>query len=173
MLAVDRKKRPSPPPSGREREIAGGNEALFIGKRERNPVLERPERRSAAGEAHDRVQHEIGFSRFEQRNEIAAALEQLHTAFARELRDVARACGEGTELELGIGVDDLERLPTDRAAGAKQSDAFHGFSLWAQGRFPGMLRPRYQSWPHSSAGPSNRSTMTTSRHSPSSRPWRA
>ena len=55
----------SPPPRScaRERELAGGDEALLVRERERDAALERPERRAEAGEADDRVQDDVRLAR--------------------------------------------------------------------------------------------------------------
>ena len=59
MLAVDRQEQPSPPLLRCERELAGSDEALLVGERERDAALERPERRREAREADDGVQDDV------------------------------------------------------------------------------------------------------------------
>ena len=54
VLAVDRDQEPSSPLSRAERELAGRDEALLVRERERDAVLERPERRANACESDDR-----------------------------------------------------------------------------------------------------------------------
>ena len=83
-------------------------------------ALERPERRGQAGEADDRVQDDVRLGALEQLGQVAADLRQR-----REPVDRLRARGGGDELELGVRVDDLERLAADRAGGAEEGDAFH------------------------------------------------
>ena len=67
--------RPPPRIQAATREIAGRDEALLVGEREVDPVLERPERRGQAGEADDRVQHDVGLRRLEQLRQVAAGLD--------------------------------------------------------------------------------------------------
>ena len=95
MLAVDREQPASAPLLRGERELAGGDEALLVGEREVDAVLERPERGRQAGEADDRVQHDVRLGPLEQLVEVAADLRQR-----REPVDRLRAGGRGDELEL-------------------------------------------------------------------------
>ena len=74
-----------------EREIARRNEALLVRERERDPVLERPERRADAGEAHHGVEHEIRLRRFEELSEVAADLHVLDPVARGELVERLRA----------------------------------------------------------------------------------
>ena len=66
MLAVDRDQRAPAPLLRRERELAGGDEALLVRERERHAALERPHRRREPGEADDGVQDEVGLGAVEQ-----------------------------------------------------------------------------------------------------------
>src|SRR6266487_1253717 len=59
-----------------QRELACRDEALFVRERQRNPALERPERRREAGEADDRVEHDVRLRALEQLDEVAAGLRQ-------------------------------------------------------------------------------------------------
>ena len=54
VLAVDGQQQAPAPLPRRERELAGGDEALLVRERERDAALERPERRADAREADDR-----------------------------------------------------------------------------------------------------------------------
>ena len=62
VLAVDRDQLAPAPLLRRQRELAGGHEALLVRERERDAVLERPHRRREAGEADDGVEHEVGLA---------------------------------------------------------------------------------------------------------------
>ena len=110
VLAVDRDQRASAPLLRRERELAGGDEALLVRERERDAALERPHRRREPGEADDRVQHEVGLGALEQLGQVAPGLRQR-----REPVDRLRARRRGDELELR----DARRSP--RSPGARSS----------------------------------------------------
>src|SRR6185503_5963640 len=97
VLAVDRQQEASAPLLRRERELTGGDEALLVGERKRDAVLERPERRGQAGEADDRVQHHVRLRAVEQLGQVAADLRQR-----REPVDRLRPRRGGDELELGL-----------------------------------------------------------------------
>ena len=56
-------------------------------------------------------------------------LRVLDAVLARELRQVGRARRERTELELGVPLHDVDRLPADRAGGAEQRYPLHGHSV--------------------------------------------
>ena len=128
VLAVHGEQPASSPLLRRQREVAGSDEALLVGEREVDAALERPERDGQAGEADDRVQDDIGLGPLEQLRQVAARLGER-----REAVDRRRAGCGGHELELGVGLDDLERLAADRAGGADQGDTLHGDSI--TGRF--------------------------------------
>ena len=117
VLAVDRQQPASSPLPRRERELAGGDEALLVREREVDAALERPERHRQPGEADDRVEHDVGLGALEQLGQVAADLGQR-----REPVDGRRAGCGGDELELGMRVDDLDGLPADRAGGADEGD---------------------------------------------------
>ena len=129
VLGVDGQQQASSPLPRRERELAGCDEALLVRERERDAALERPERRADAGKADDRVQDDVRLGGFEQRGDVATALRVLDAVLARQLRQVGRAGCEGTELELGVPLNDLDRLPADRAGGAEQRYPLHGHSV--------------------------------------------
>ena len=129
MLGVDGQQQASTPLPRRERELAGRDEALLVRERERDAALERPERRADAGEADDRVQDDVRLRGFEQLGDVATDLRVLDAVLARQLRQVGRAGREGTELELGVPLNDLDRLPADRAGGAEQRYPLHGHSV--------------------------------------------
>src|SRR3954454_21299310 len=59
-----------------EGELPGCDEALLVGERERDAVLERPHRRSEPREADDRVQDDVRMRAFEQLRRGAAGLRQ-------------------------------------------------------------------------------------------------
>ena len=128
VLAVDREQPPSAPLPRRERELACRDETLLVREREVDAALERPERRGQAGEADDGVQHDVRLGPLEQLDEVAADLGQR-----REPVDRLRARGRSDELELRVRVDDLERLPADRAGGAQEGDPLHWPSSVAAG----------------------------------------
>ena len=106
-------------------ELAGRDEALLVRERERDAVLERPQRRPDAREADDGVQDDVGLAALEQANGIAADLDVLDGVRGGELVERRRAGQERAELELGVRGDDLDRLPADRAGRTEDGDAFH------------------------------------------------
>ena len=112
----------APPPRSwaRERELAGGDEALLVRERERDAALERPHRRGEAGEADDRVQHDVGSGALEQLGQVAAGLRER-----REAVDRLRARRRRDELELRVRADHLDRLTPDRPGRAEQGDPLH------------------------------------------------
>ena len=122
MLAVDREEKPFTPLPGGDGEVARGDEALLVRERERDAALERPERSADASEADDRVQHEIWLGGFEDLGEVATDLHVFDPVSRREIAQWLRAGGEGDELEIRVRIDDLERLPPDRARGPEQRD---------------------------------------------------
>ena len=91
VLAVDREEKPSTPLPRCERELAGRDEALLVGQRERDAPLERPERRWKAREADDGVQDDVRLGHVQQRREIAADLRVLDAAFGGQPVELARA----------------------------------------------------------------------------------
>ena len=91
VLAVDRQQQAAAAPVGGDGELAGGDEALLVRERERDAVLERPQRRLDAGEADDRVEHDVRLARLEQRRGGAADLDVLDAVGSRERRRAA-AC---------------------------------------------------------------------------------
>ena len=125
MLAVDREQKPSTPLPRFERELAGRDEALLVGQRERDAPLERPERRREAREADDGVQDDVRLGHVQQRREIAADLRVLHAALGGQPVELARAGRERAHLELVVGVDDVERLTPDRPRGAQNRNSLH------------------------------------------------
>src|SRR5205085_11358008 len=114
VLAVDREQTASALLQRRERELAGGHEALLVREREIDAVFERPQRRRQAREPDDCVEDDVWVRPLEQLDQVAADLCER-----RQPVDRLRAGGSRDELELGMRVDDLERLPPDRAGGPK------------------------------------------------------
>ena len=80
---------PSAPLPRAEREIAGRDEALLVRERERDAVLERPQRRADACEADDGVQDEVGLGRVEQLGEVASDLDVLDAETPQRRRRAA------------------------------------------------------------------------------------
>ena len=120
MLRVDRQDPPSPLlPCGR-RELTAGDEALLVGEREVDSVLECPERCRQPCEADDRVEDDIRLRAVEELCQVAADLSQRGKAL-----DVLGSGRGGHELELGMGADDLERLRADRPCRSEERDALH------------------------------------------------
>src|SRR5205085_4562830 len=74
--------------------------------------------------ADDRVEYEVGLGPLQQLGEIAAHLRER-----REPVDRLRSGGSRAELELGMSVDDLERLAADRAGRAEEGDPLHNRSV--------------------------------------------
>jgi len=120
VLAVDGNQPPSPAPLGIESELSRRDEALLVREREVDAALERPERRREAGETDDGVEDEIGLGAFEELRQIAADLRQRSKAL-----EGLRPGGRRYQLELGMGSDDLQRLPADRARCAEERDSLH------------------------------------------------
>ena len=122
MLAVDGQQEPSAPLPGGDGQVAGRDEALLVRERKRDAPLERPEGGADSCEADDRIQDEIGIGRIEELRQIAADLDVLHIAGRGELVQRLRARCERDDLQIRVCVDDLERLPSDRASGPEQRD---------------------------------------------------
>ena len=125
MLAVDRQDPASAPLLRGERELAGGDEALLVREREIDAALERPERRVDSREADDGVEDDVGLGAVEQLGEIAADLLQRRV----DVVERRRAGRSGAELELGVRLDDLDRLAADRPGRAEQRDPLHALSV--------------------------------------------
>ncbi len=123
VLAVDRKQQSAAAAMGRDGELAGGDQALLVRECERDAVLERPQRRLDAREAHDRVQHDVRLAGIEERRRMAPDLDMLDAVGLREVVERLRAGHEGTQFELSALLDDADRLATDRAGGTEQGDA--------------------------------------------------
>ena len=137
VLAVDRQQQASSPLLRREGELAGRDQALLVGERERDPVLERPERRGQAGETDDRVQHDVRLGAVEQLGQVAADLRQR-----REPVDRLRARGRRHQLELRLRLDDLERLAADGAGGPQEGDPRHLLEVYDRTRPADQCRAR-------------------------------
>ena len=84
VLAVDGQQAAAAPTARGEREVAGRDEALLVGEREVDAVLERPQRRREPGEADDGVQHHVRLGALEQRDRVAADLRVRHAVLGRE-----------------------------------------------------------------------------------------
>ena len=125
VLAVDGQQEPPTPRLGGDRELAGGDEALLVCERERDPRLERPERRLDAREPDDGVQHDVGLAPLEERHGVAADLHVLDVVVGSEVVKWRRAGLECAEGEIGVGRDDLHRLAADRAGGPQERDTSH------------------------------------------------
>ncbi len=123
VLAVDRKEEPSTPLSRSERELTGRDEALLVRQRERDAPLQRPESRRQTGKADDRVQDDVGRRVVQQRSQVASRLDVLDTVLGGERPELARPGCERADLEVGVPVDDLQRLTADRARCAQNGDA--------------------------------------------------
>ena len=124
MLAVDRDQRPSPALARRECELARGDEALLVGERERDAVLERPHRPWQPRESERCVEDDVGLRALEQLGRVAADLRQRRKAIERR-----RARGGRNELERRVAGDHLDRLPADRPGGTEERDPRHGNSV--------------------------------------------
>ena len=135
MFAVHGDQRPSTPLLRGERQLARSDQALLVGKRERDAALERPERRGKSGESDDRVQDEIRLGPLEQLGRIAADLRQR-----REPLDRLRPGHRRDQLEVVVRVDHLDRLPADRARSSEECDPLHDPSVGSAGR--GQVAPK-------------------------------
>jgi len=125
VLAVDRQEQASAPLPRRQGELAGGDQTLLVGERERDAALERPQRRRQPSEADDRVQHDVGLGALEQLRRVAAHLRQRCEAVDRPAAGRRR-----DELELRVARDDLERLAADGARSSQESDACHSVEVY-------------------------------------------
>jgi hypothetical protein len=125
VLAVDRQEQAAPAPLRLPGEVAGRDEALLVRERERDAVLECPERRVDAGEAYDRIQDDIRPGHLEQRNRVAADLHVLDAEPGRERVERRRAGRERDESQVGVRPHDLDGLAADRARRAEQGDPSH------------------------------------------------
>ena len=124
VLGVHGEQPPSSPLPGRHGQVAARDQALLVRKREVDAPLQRPEGRREAGEAHDRVEDDVGLGAVEQVGRIASHLGQR-----REAVDRGRARGGRDELQPRVAVDDLARLAPDRACRAQEGDALHPQSV--------------------------------------------
>ena len=77
-----------------------------------------------AGKADDGVEDEIRAGALEQFDQVAAGL-GLGSVRLGERAHVGRAGGHGAKREVGVRVDDLDRLTPDRAGCAKERDSLH------------------------------------------------
>ena len=84
-------------------------------------MLERPERRVDPREADDGVEDDVGLRALQQAGQIAADLLQR----CIDVVERRRAGGRGAKLELGMRLDDFDRLATDRPGGPEQRNALH------------------------------------------------
>ena len=129
VLRVDGQQSSSTPLLRGEGERSGGDKALLVRKRERDAALERPERRADAGEADDSVQDDVRLRGLQQPCHVTADLRVRDAVLPRQRGQIGRARCESTELELGVPLHDLDRLPADRAGGAEQRYPLHGHSV--------------------------------------------
>ena len=125
VLAVHGQEQPSPTLVRGDGELAGRDEALLVGERERHTVLERPQRRPDAGESDDGVQDDVGAAALQQSNGIPADLGVLDGMLGGELPEWRRAGLERAQLELRMLGDDFDRLPADRPRRPEDRDTFH------------------------------------------------
>ena len=139
MLAVDRQDAAPLPAPGGEREVACRDEALLVGERQVDPGLERGERGRRPAKPTTAFRTTSGCRGVDETVEGRLACN-------RDVGDAARGCdpsrllptgsgGDGAQLELGMGVDDLERLSADRARGAEKA-TFHTQS-WGRPGYDG------------------------------------
>src|SRR3954451_9354059 len=129
VLAVDREQEPAAQAVCSERELACGDEALLVGEREGDALLERPERRLYAGEADDGIEHHVRARGLKQVDCGAADLRVLDIVGRRNLGEWLPRRHHRAELELGVELDDLDRLTADRARGAEEGNALHDVRL--------------------------------------------
>ena len=105
--------------------LAGRDEALLVRERERHAALERPQRRADPREADDRVEDNVRLAPLEELDGVAADLGVLDAVLGRKAVEWRRARLQGAELELGMRLDDLDRLAADRAGRAEERHASH------------------------------------------------
>jgi hypothetical protein len=110
VLGVDRQQEASAPLPGLEGEVAGGDEALLVRKGERDSAIERPERGVDAGEADDRVQHDVRLRPLQQLGQVASDLGVRDAVLGREGGEIRRPGRERAELELRVPLHDFDRL---------------------------------------------------------------
>src|SRR5207302_6569448 len=122
VLAVHRQESAGTARASGERELSRGDEALLVREREVDTMLERPERRMDAGEADNRVQHDVGPGALEQLREVTTDLLEGRV----DVVERRRAGSDRAQLEAGMRFDDLDRLAADRPRRAEERDPFHG-----------------------------------------------
>ena len=147
VLGVDRDQRRAAPARRVEHERAAGDEALLVRERDVDAGLERGERRVQPGDADARVQHEVGRDLGCEPGDAIRALEhasceprartgrglaigegdRVHAMQPGELAElaIAAAGGQGDNLNVREGLDDIEGLTADRARRAEQGEALH------------------------------------------------
>ena len=134
MLAVDGNDLAAAPVAHRRDHRAAGDEALLVGQREALAVLERRQRGRQAGEADDRVEHDVDVGmrgqlgqhlrcigtqagRRERHAELGGLrVEQLAVAGRRQRDDLVL---------VAVVPDDVERLRADRAGRPEDGDPPH------------------------------------------------
>src|SRR5581483_9351667 len=131
VLAVDRQDAAAAATLRVERQLARRDEALLVREREVDAVLERPQGRMHTGEPDNCVEDDVGLCALEELGEVAADLFQRRVDVVERRR--ARRCG--AELQLGMRLDDLDRLATDRARGAQQRNPLHISTLAASAAY--------------------------------------
>ena len=87
-------------------------------------MLERPERRRQPGEADDGVEDDVRLGALEQRGQVAADLRGRTPCSAASPSIGVEPEASAHELELGMRVDDLERLAADRAVAPSRATRF-------------------------------------------------
>ena len=107
--------RPPPRRQAARREVAAGDEALLVGEREVDAVLQGPEGCRQPGEADDGVEDDVRLGAVEQLRQVAADLGERGQAVDRPVAPDAAA----TSSSSGWSRDDLERLAPDRPRGAR------------------------------------------------------
>ena len=166
VLGVDRQDLRAGGLGERHHELAADDERLLVGEREVDALAERRDRRAEAGRADERVEDEVGARLDDEPHEPLRADEdlavgpRLRRARARvgvgerdpidaeglrlgdqRVRGALRA--EADELELGIALDDVERLRADRPGRAEDEEtAGHARGITAAPARCSSRRPR-------------------------------
>jgi hypothetical protein len=132
MLRVDRQDAALPLLRGGNGEVPRDDEALLVREREVDATLERPHRRRKACKSDDGVQDDVRLGPLEQLGQIPSNLRDRGDAVDR----LGARCG-GDELEVRVGLDDLERLRPNRSCGPQQGDALHAIQCRERPATPG------------------------------------
>ena len=124
VLAVNGEQPASASLVGRDRQVAGGDEALLVRERERDPLLERPQGRADPGEPRSRSAPRPARPRSSSWTGRRRPGRARRGAWRRARRG-ARCRTAAHRARARVAFDDLDRLPPDRAGRTEQRNASH------------------------------------------------